>query len=89
VTAYRADTGAQVWRNEQLSYRGLSAPVVWSSYLAIGDRDGYVHVLSQVDGSFVARYKIGDTVRSLMASRGKSLYVLSDNGTVTALKIAD
>ena len=89
VTAYRADTGAQVWRNDQLSYRGLSAPVTWSSYLAVGDADGYVHVMSQRDGSFVARFSVSGAVRSLMASRGKSLYVLDDSGRITALSIEE
>jgi len=85
VKAYRLDTGAQAWINDQMKNRGLSAPVVWSSYLAVGDRDGYVHVLSQVDGSFVGRYDIGEPIRSLMASKGKDLYVLDDSGTITAL----
>ena len=89
VTAYRADTGAQVWRNDQLSYRGLSAPVAWSSYLAVGDADGYIHVLSQRDGSFVARVSVNGAVRALMASRGKSLYALDDSGRITALSIKE
>ncbi len=89
LDAYRSDSGAQAWRNDQMLNRGLSAPVVWSSYLAVGDREGYVHVLSQIDGSFVARYDIGSPIRSLMSSRGRDLYVLDDSGRITALTLAE
>lgn len=89
VTAYQVSGGAQAWRNDQLMYRGLSAPVVWGSYLAVADSEGYIHVMSQADGSFVARVEVSGTVRSLMASRGKSLYVLDDSGTLTAFTITD
>ena len=42
----------------RLARRQLSAPEVFSSYVAVGDLEGYLHLLSQVDGRFVGRERI-------------------------------
>ena len=52
----RSSTG--LWSNDSLARRQLGAPEVFSSYVAVGDMEGYLHLLSQVDGHFVAREKI-------------------------------
>jgi outer membrane protein assembly factor BamB len=44
-----------LWSNDSLARRQLSAPEVFSSYVAVGDFEGYLHLLSQVDGRFVGR----------------------------------
>ncbi|TNF36082.1 MAG: outer membrane protein assembly factor BamB [Gammaproteobacteria bacterium] len=63
VKALDPERVLQRWEQGALSWRGLTAAVPLSSYLLVGDREGYVHVLSQVDGSFAARFKLdGDGV---------------------------
>ena len=47
------------WQNIELGYRQLSRPTPVSSYVATVDFDGYLHLLSQVDGQIVGRTKIG------------------------------
>lgn len=47
-----------LWSNDSLARRQLSAPEVFSSYVAVGDFEGYLHLLSQVDGRFVGRERI-------------------------------
>ncbi|WP_150629357.1 outer membrane protein assembly factor BamB, partial [Pseudomonas fluorescens] len=37
-----------LWSNDALARRQLSAPEVFSSYVAVGDMEGYLHLLSQV-----------------------------------------
>jgi len=78
----------QVWSQKALLYRKITAPVTFANYVAVADGEGYLHVLSQRDGSFVARKKIdGDGVRSTLLAKGKTLYVYGISGKLVALSV--
>lgn len=51
--------GATIWKQEKLAFRKLTRPTVIGDYIAVGDFEGYVHLLSRYDGRFVARYQLG------------------------------
>jgi len=51
--------GATIWKQDKLAYRNLTRPTIIGDYLAVGDFEGYVHLLSKYDGHFVARYQLG------------------------------
>lgn len=51
--------GATIWKQDKLAYRNLTRPTIIGDYLAVGDFEGYVHILSRYDGHFVARYQLG------------------------------
>lgn len=89
VKAYRAGSGDILWTNEQLLRRKLTAPHAFGNYVAVSeDEGGYLHILDAADGSLVARKKIdGDGVRSPMISDGDTLYILSNDGKLVALKV--
>jgi outer membrane protein assembly factor BamB len=55
VVALDKKTGASVWRQDSLSHRGLSTPLVFGNYVVVGDFEGQVHFLKIEDGSFAAR----------------------------------
>jgi outer membrane protein assembly factor BamB len=55
VNAFTRDSGASVWRNTALANRRLAAPVSFGRAVAVGDAQGYVHLLSREDGAFLAR----------------------------------
>jgi outer membrane protein assembly factor BamB len=77
-----------LWSNDALARRQLSAPEVFSSYVAVGDMEGYLHLLSQVDGRFVGREKIdGDGLRVRPVVVGDMIYVFGNSGTLEALTI--
>jgi len=77
-----------LWRNESLARRQLSAPAVFSSYVVVGDREGYIHLLSQVDGRFVARERIDSNgVRARPVVDGDWLYVYGNGGKLVAMTI--
>ncbi|MCF7202038.1 outer membrane protein assembly factor BamB [Pseudomonas oligotrophica] len=77
-----------LWRNESLARRQLSAPAVFSSYVVVGDKEGYVHLLSQVDGRFVARERIDSAgVRARPVVEGDWLYVYGNDGKLVAMTI--
>ena len=77
------------WQQDALAWRGLSKPVPVSSYLAAADFEGYVHLLSQVDGEFLARIRPdSDGIRADMLSDGPVLYLYSNSGKLQAYEIA-
>ncbi len=51
--------GATIWKQEKLAYRKLTRPTIIGDYLAVGDFEGYVHLLSRYDGHFIARFQLG------------------------------
>jgi outer membrane protein assembly factor BamB len=88
VTAYQRSGQGVRWQQAALAYRGLSRPTPVSSYLAVGDKEGYVHFLSQVDGEFVGRVKAdGDGVRADMLGEDNILYVYGNSGDLIAYEI--
>jgi outer membrane protein assembly factor BamB len=88
VTAYQRSGQGERWQQAALAYRRLSRPTPVSSYLAVGDFEGYVHIMSQVDGEFVGRVKAdSDGVRADMISVDDILYVYGDSGDLIAYKI--
>jgi outer membrane protein assembly factor BamB len=83
-------TGAGVrWTQPALGYRELSRPTPVSSYLAVADFEGYLHVMSQVDGELVGRTKVdGDGVRADMIGSGNRLYVFGNSGKLVAYEVS-
>jgi outer membrane protein assembly factor BamB len=87
VHAFDARNSASVWSQHGLQYRRLTTPVVLGNSLVTADADGYLHVLSQVDGHFTARHRVSSSgVQSDLLVRDDVLYVLSNDGRLTALK---
>lgn len=89
VTAYLRDGQGMRWTQPALAYRELSRPTPVGSYVAVADLEGYVHLLSQVDGTFVGRIKVdGEGVRADMLSDGNVLYVFGNSGDLVAYEVA-
>lgn len=59
VWAFDRETGVNLWKQDQLKYRWLSAPVIQGKYAVVGDSEGYVHWLSLDEGKFAARERLG------------------------------
>lgn len=58
VWAFDRETGVNLWKQDQLKYRWLSAPAIEGKYAVVGDVEGYVHWLSLEDGKFAARERL-------------------------------
>ncbi|MCE2436866.1 MAG: outer membrane protein assembly factor BamB [Pseudomonadales bacterium] len=80
LKAVDAELAEVNWEVETLINRELTEPIVFGNYLAVGDHLGYVHILAQSDGRFVARRKMREGVRSPIAYQEGDLYVLANNG---------
>ena len=59
VLAYQRSGAGLRWAQGDLAYRELSRPTPVSSYVAVADFAGYVHILSQVDGQIVGPHEGG------------------------------
>lgn len=85
VVALRESTGREVWKNTDLTGRKLSAPAVIGDYIAVADKEGYIHLLNAETGSYSGRGKVGDDSRPprLVAVDG-TLYALTNGGKLYA-----
>ena len=77
-----------VWEQAGLRNRRLTSPLAFGNYVVVGDDEGYLHVIAQSDGRFVARRKIdGSGLRSGMIVADDTVYVLTNGGRLDALEI--
>lgn len=90
VSAIDASGQGASWTQTVLARRELTEPAPIGGGIAVGDLEGYLHLLSQVDGSLQARTRVdSDGLRAPMAVSGKLLYVYSNDGELVAYKIQD
>ncbi|MEY3713147.1 MAG: hypothetical protein RL321_767 [Pseudomonadota bacterium] len=86
VIALRRRSGVEVWRQDGLRLRGLSAPVAIGAHVAVADFEGYVHWLNAGTGAFVARTKAGARVSNPPVRAGDLIVLQDDEGRVTAFR---
>jgi outer membrane protein assembly factor BamB len=87
VHALDKSTGASVWKQDKLQYRKLSAPVVVSGYVLVGDLQGYIHVLSPDDGSLVGRLATDGTPVQALVPLTDGLLVQTAGGTLALVRL--
>lgn len=88
VQAFQRNSGTPAWRNDDLSYRRLSAPVSVGRAFALGDYQGQVHFLSRDDGTIVARAATDGSAiisRPLLLLQG--ILVQTSGGRLVALSV--
>lgn len=83
VIAWRRSDGNVVWTSDRLKFRGLTTPLVIGRSVAIGDAQGYVHLLSRQDGSLLGRVATdGSAIAAAPVLAGNTLVVVTRNGGV-------
>lgn len=88
LVAVRDNSSDVVWQNEELQYRDLTAPKTISNYVAVADFEGYLHLISQIDGRIIGRTRIdNDGVRSNLIVEDGSLIVYGNGGSLVSLTI--
>ena len=88
VFAIRDNSEDIVWGNSDLLNREITAPTVVGNYIAVADYDGYVHLLSQIDGRIVGRIQAdNDGVRANLLANNGRLYVFGNSGRLTAYQL--
>jgi outer membrane protein assembly factor BamB len=72
--------------------RQLTAPEPFDDYVAVGDLEGYIHLLSRYDGSIQARARVdkkGIQEKPLEKPlvKGDILYVYGNSGKLAAFRL--
>ena len=90
VWALDAESGAAVWKQEELQYRMLSQPAAIGDYIAVADYKGYVHFLSPGDGRIVGRtHALSDPVQAAPVVVDDRLYMLDIDGHLAVMSLED
>ena len=88
VSAFLRNGQGVRWQNIDLGFRELSRPVPINSYVAVVDFEGYLHLLSQVDGEIVGRIKVDSGgARADMIAKGNRLFVYTNDGALKAYDV--
>ena len=88
ISAFLRNGQGVRWQNIDLGFRNLSRPTPVSSYVAVVDFEGYLHLLSQVDGDIVGRTKVdAGGARADMLVQGNRLFVYTNDGTLKAYDV--
>ena len=87
VVALRQRDGSEIWRNAKLKRRGLSAPAVTSTAIAVADYQGYLHWLDKTTGALVARQRVAKfRVSSPPVAVQDTVVVITDSGKLAAYR---
>ena len=88
VLAFDRSNGSSLWKQDKLSMRGLSRPLVLGRHLVVADSQGIVHLLNREDGSFVARFAGDGSAIFADPQRFKDGFVVQTrNGGIFALSV--
>ncbi|HAU1151620.1 TPA: outer membrane protein assembly factor BamB [Legionella pneumophila] len=83
-----SSTGQVNWKQTSLKARGLTAPALVRGNLVVGDKTGYLHILSTQTGELLGRSQLSGGVTVSPSVYGKNMYVLTNNGTLNQLTVS-
>ncbi len=89
VWALDRRNGGSLWKQGALRRRALTGPVVVGDYVSVGDFEGYLHLLSRLDGSIAGRIRVdSDGIAAApVAVFGERLLVLGAGGTLALYQL--
>ncbi len=88
VIALRTRTGVELWRQNALLYRRLSAPAAMDEGVAFADFDGYVHLLDKSNGTIIARARSGKVrVSTAPVVSGNLIAIINDRGQLSVYRV--
>jgi outer membrane protein assembly factor BamB len=86
VHALDRSNGRSLWKQDRLAHRQLSLPVPLGALVAVGDLQGYVHLLSRDTGAFLGRIATdGSAVRAAPLALPAGFLVQTRAGGLFAL----
>lgn len=88
VWSFQKNKGVVQWQQIKLAYRHITAPALSSSYVVVGDAQGYMHLLSRQTGELAARWQVTkDAILAAPVVQDNLIYVLNSRGILAAYKI--
>ncbi|MGK0500785.1 MAG: outer membrane protein assembly factor BamB [Oceanicoccus sp.] len=90
VTAFEKSGRGARWAQTVLARRKLTGSATLNSYVVVGDVEGYLHALSQVDGHMAARTRVdSDGIQIDLQTVGDMLLVYSNGGKLATYKLEE
>jgi outer membrane protein assembly factor BamB len=90
ILAFAKRDGVESWRNDDLLRREPTLPIPFYTTVAVGDLEGYLHFYSNLNGTPVARIKLGGgSISNAPTVVGNRLYVQNDAGVLAAFEAID
>jgi outer membrane protein assembly factor BamB len=87
VVAVNRSSGAELWRQNALRMRRLTAPTPIEQSVVVGDFEGWLHWLDALTGTIQARFRTGRAAfATAPVSGGELLVVQDENDRVYALR---
>ena len=87
VKAFGVATGAILWEQDDLKLRQLTSPVSIRNFIAIGDLEGYLHVLDAKNGEFLGRKKVSRRPILELTSERNFLLAVDESGKIFKLSL--
>jgi len=89
IYALDYSSGKTYWRQGDLRQRRVTAPLPMGSLIAIGDVEGYIHLLNREDGAFAARLQLeNSSIMPQMVALGTSTVIAQNRkGGIYAVSI--
>ena len=87
LKAFGVATGAILWEQNDLKLRKLTSPVSIRNYIAVGDLEGYVHLLDTKNGDFLGRKKISRNPILELTSERNFLLAVDESGKLFKLSL--
>ena len=87
IRSFSVKTLQESWMNEDYINRELSNAVTFKGNLAVGDFEGYIHLIDPINGRTIAREKISRKPIKTILSRSDSLYVIDEAFNLFSIKI--
>jgi outer membrane protein assembly factor BamB len=86
VHALDRTNGRSLWRQEKLAHRQLTRPLPYGPGVAVGDLEGYVHLLARDSGALLARTATdGSALRAAPLALAEGFVVQTSAGGLYAL----
>ena len=87
VKAFGVATGAILWEQNDLKLRKLTSPVSIKNFVAVGDMEGYIHLLDAKNGDFLGRKKISRQPILELTSERDFLLAVDESGKLFKLSL--
>ncbi|MGQ7275154.1 outer membrane protein assembly factor BamB [Marinobacter sp. V034] len=90
ISAYSLFNRKELWTQDKLKWRQTTSLLAVDGYLITGDFEGYVHILSQLDGSLQGQREIDDDgLRVPMLLDDDMIYIYGNSGRLVAYRLQE
>ena len=87
IIAFDAINGAEIWKNSNFKFRGLTSPIIYENYLYFGDVEGYLHKVNPETGSIVGLEETKLTAVTQIEAYANKLFAQDVAGSVYVFEI--